>query len=94
VQRRDFFRYLPAGDRSHLCRQRKRLASGVDHVEAIEPEVVQRDVHRPRHGRRGRPLELEAETPRAVHDEEVELGALMSRPEVAILPPTSSRATT
>jgi hypothetical protein len=57
----------------------------VDHGEALEFEVRQSGPHGGRHGRGGCSLELETETLVSAHDEEIELGTALCRPEEDLL---------
>src|SRR5436305_14259672 len=59
----------------------------MDHVEAVELQVGEGDVHRSGDLGRVAVLEFEAEPKAATHDEKVELGAAVSRPEEAFSGP-------
>ena len=81
-------RQQPAGRHgSHTLGQRKRLATCVHDVEARQTQIGHRRAHRSRQARCCRPLDLEAVSPAAIDDEQVELGAGVGRPEVALVGP-------
>src|SRR3954447_11259338 len=59
----------------------------MDDVEAVELQVGESDVDRSGDSGRVAVLEFEAEPPAATHDEKVELGAAVGRPEEAFSGP-------
>src|SRR5688500_3540729 len=72
-------------ERADAGPQRERVGSRVDHVEPLEPEILERAVHRARQRRGRRPLELETEAPVAVGDQQIELRAGVRGPEPALV---------
>ena len=63
----------------------KRLLAGVDDVQMIERESVQRRTHGRRNAWAVGALDLEAEPALAANDEQIEFRAAVSRPEEALL---------
>jgi hypothetical protein len=65
--------------------EREGLVAGVDHVEPRWPKVGERRAHRRREARRRRALEFESDPDASAHDQEIDLGSCVRRPEVALL---------
>ena len=63
----------------------------MDHVDRLEAEVAEGDVHGLRDGGRIGPLELEPSALPRPHHEQIELGALVGGPEIALLGPGVER---
>jgi len=59
----------------------------MNHVESLKTKVLEGCPHRSSHSGRHGALELEAQPPAAAHDQQVELGAGVRRPEEALLWP-------
>ena len=72
------------GERPDLRRERIRVTPGMDHVDRLEPEALDRNVHASRDGGRIGALELEPAAPPRPHHEQIQLGALMGGPEIAL----------
>lgn len=59
------------------------LISSVNDVDILQIEVGQRSPHGGRDARRRRPLDLEPQPQASPHDQQIDLGAAVSRPKIA-----------
>jgi hypothetical protein len=84
-------RNLRDSERPDLGRERIGVAPGMDHVDRLEAEIPEGDVHGLRDGGRVGPLELEPSALPRPHYEQIQLGALVGRPEIALLGPGVER---
>src|SRR5450759_3311177 len=61
------------------------VRAGIDHIEMVESQIINRGVHRARRGRRPRGLELESALSATPYHEQIEFRSGVRAPEIAFI---------
>jgi hypothetical protein len=87
AKRREVFKHSRHSHGTDSRGQGERSLAGMQHVEPLQSEVLQRDPHRWRHVRYRCPLYLESEPRPALHDQQVKFSTCMCGPEITLFWP-------